>query len=46
MSNKDKLLPVDKLKYASRTYRDTGQPWIGLGPWLRYQQHKFQKETK
>jgi len=39
--NKGKILPVDEIKHSSYTYWRTGQPWMGLGPWLYYQERKF-----
>jgi hypothetical protein len=39
-------LPVDKNKHSSRTYGVTGQPYVGLGQWLLYQERKLRRVKK
>lgn len=41
--NKGKVLPVYRQKHTSYTYWRTGQPWMGLGAWLTYQEDKLKK---
>ena len=39
-----KELPVEVIRYPSYTYFKTGQPFVGLGAWLRYQERRIAED--